>query len=269
MNKNLSLFLIGIIISISSFAQKPKKIFSFLEEGKLQEAMEEYNLISSEKKYDNEDKILFEISNCLLMIAPNSSKYNPIQSIKNFNNLVIIDKEKEGVITFLKKYELDSLKISERIHSEIVIQAKKINSIESYSNALIFCSISSKDELQKLLERQILDKAKFNNSISELNNYIQSYSNYKIEATNYRDSIVLSIVPKEYNALLKFTKEFPTSKFNTEIKLKLPDLLLKESLEINTLESLKKFITEFPNDSRINIVNHYCPIKIEINRFTS
>jgi hypothetical protein len=146
MNKNLLLFLIGIIISLGSFAQKPKKIFSFLQEGKLQEAMEEYNLISSEKKYNNEDKVLFEISNCLLMIVPNSSKYNPIQSIKNFNNLVILNEEKEGVITFLKKYELDLLKISERIHSEIVNEAKKNNTELGYKNAI---EVSTKKNSKK------------------------------------------------------------------------------------------------------------------------
>lgn len=255
MRKTIFLFMC-MLISYISFAQKPKKIFSSLQEGNIIEAQLEYDKFSSENKYNHEEIILFKLANSLLMIAPSSKSYNPIESIVNFNNIFISTDEKEDIIKFLEKYELDLSKISQRIHSEIVVQAKKLNSIESYSNAIGLCLPRYKEELQTLLERKTLDIAKYNLSVNDLNIFIFNYSNsiYNTEAIDFRDSIALSKVPNNYEAMLAFSKEYPNSKFSKDIISNLSNLLFEESIDLNTVQSLRKFISIYPNDSRVNIV---------------
>jgi hypothetical protein len=282
-----------LVISTYTIAQKPKKIFSSLKEGNIIEAQLEYDKISSENKHKEKEIILFKIANSLLMIDPTSNSYNPIESIVNFNKIFISTDEKEDIIKFLEKYELGLSKISERIHSEIVVQAKKLNSIESYNNALQVCTENNrlellqlkeiaiyrkiiidrdiigykafimnypqskyKDEIQSLLERNVLDVAKKNKLVGELNSFLTEYSNssLKQEATDFRDSIILSKVTNEYDAMLAFTIEYPNSVYTNEIQLKLSDLLYKESIELNTIESLKRFIKEFPNDIKVKSI---------------
>ncbi len=295
MKKNILLILV-LFISFGSFAQKPKKIFSSLQEGNLQEAFLEYDKISSEKKYDIDEVIIFDLAKCLFLIEPSYPRYNPILSIKNFNGIFIPTDEQEGIIKFLSKYELNSEMISARIHAEILIEAKKLNTIESYSNALQVCSeryrlellqlqedaiyrktildkdiivykafISSypiskyKDEIQSLLERTVLDLAKKNQVVSELNSFMKEYSSssLKQEATDFRDSIVLSKVPNEYDAMLAFTMEYPTSKYLNGIKNELPNLLYKEILQSDyNFNKCEVFIKQYPIDERTSILEN-------------
>ncbi len=292
--KKYLLILLWLTISYSTFTQKPKKIFSSLLEGNLQEAEAEYGKLNiAENKYSVKEDILLDIANCLLMIEIKSPRYNPIVSIMDFNGVYIPNEEKEDIIKFLAKYELDLEKISDRIYSEIVIQAKKLNTIESYANALQVCSERNRiellelqeeavyrmtildksiiaykafiirypksyhrNEIQSLLERTVLDLAKKSQVIEELNSFIQEYSTSKLnqEATDFRDSIVLLKVPNNYDSMLAFIKVYPNSKFTNEVKTKLPNILYNESIELNTIESLNRFINEFPIDIRTDSI---------------
>jgi hypothetical protein len=93
MNKVILLLVLSLAISIGSYAQKPKKIFASLQENNLPLALEEYSKIKSEKEYDNEDKVLLKLANCMFQIDSNYQKYNPIQAIKDFNGTYIMNLE--------------------------------------------------------------------------------------------------------------------------------------------------------------------------------
>jgi hypothetical protein len=287
-----------LISSIDCYAQKPRKIFSHIQENNLNLALEEYAKIKSDKVYDTDEKILFEIADCIFLINKSYPKYNPILSIKYFNNIYNnldnyfnTPKSKKEIHEFLAKYDLTFDTIANRIQTEIAFEAKKINTVESYDKALEVCSnkyrfelaqlkeeafylqtinertiiayktfilnySNSKhvSEIQALLERKVLDNAKIIASVNDLNKFLVEYptSNLKQEAIDYRDSIVFSNIPNTYDTMLAFTKEFPYSKYLKGAESKLPDLLYNESIELNTVESLKRFINEFPNDLRVD-----------------
>ena len=318
MKKHL-LILLWLTMSYSTFAQKPKKIFYSLQEGNLQEAQEEYAKIKSNKAYDTEDKILFEIADCIFLINKSNTNYNPIQSInyynniyKNIDNYFNTPKSKKDIVEFLAKYDLTFDKISNQINAELVQEAKQLNTVESYSKALEVCagnyrlellqlkeeasynktlqeaSINSyksfiinynqslhKDEIQSLLERKVLNIAKINQSLDELNSFIKEYPNSKLnqEAADIRDSIMLSKVPNEYDAMLAFTKEYANSKFINDIQLKLPDLLFEKVVQENTFESFSRFIKVYPQDFRIKEINEKISaldfIEISINKINN
>jgi hypothetical protein len=317
MKKSSLIFTLLMFISFGTFAQKPKKIFSSLQEGNLREAESEYNKLNiEENKYSVSEDILLDLSKCLLLIEPTSriTKYNPIQSIEVFNAIFIPFDIKEDIIKFLSKYELDLEKISDRIYSEIVIEAKNLNTVESYSSALKVSSedhrlellqlqeeavyistIVDKDikgykaflatfpqskykyEIQSLLERSVLDIAINNQVVGELNLFIKEYfsSSLKQEATDFRDSLVLSKVPNEYDSLLAFTRDYPNSKFIDGIQLKLPDLLYefnfldtlmyKKSINSNSYFALKSYANNFPNGFFIDTISKIIDLNYKIN----
>ncbi len=289
-----------LISSIDCYAQKPRKIFSYLQENNLNLALEEYAKIKSDKVYDADKKLLFEIANCIFLIDKTYSNYNPIESINHFNRIyfdgmiIYAIEDKDEIIKFLSKYDLTLKKIFTNIHAEIVNEAKKINTIESYDKALEVCtynyrhelsqlkeevaykktlqeaSITSyksfiqnynlsnhKDEIKSLLERKVLDNAKSNQSVDDLNSFLVEYksSNLKQEATDFRDSIVLSKVPNNYDAMLAFTNEYANSIYTNNVKLKLGDLLF-ERIEINGLiNDYQLFIDLYKQHYRFTEIN--------------
>lgn len=90
MNKSLIYLVLFLILNTISFSQKPRKIFSALQEKKLTEAIIEYQKIDATKNYDIEDLTLFELSKCLFMIdSTYNEKSKYIYLLFNINKLVI------------------------------------------------------------------------------------------------------------------------------------------------------------------------------------
>ena len=119
------LFLFTLCLNLN--AQKPKKIFNYLQENQLTLAVEEYNKISSDKDYDNDDKVLFTYANCLFQIDTNYQKYNPTQAIKEFNGINVSSEYKESIYNFFGKYSLSPEVINQKIINEIYKEAIKLN----------------------------------------------------------------------------------------------------------------------------------------------
>jgi hypothetical protein len=135
--KQTYLFILFCILTFVSFGQRPRKIYSLLLEKNVSEALNELNKFDSQKKYDKDDLIFFEIAKSLLMIEKGVGMYNPIKSIQTFSNISIPPEYKEDIDVFLNKYQLDLNKISILINSELVVEAKLTNSIEAYSKVSI------------------------------------------------------------------------------------------------------------------------------------
>ena len=290
--------LLVLNFSFIGYSQKPKKIFSEIKENNLQASIEEFQKIETNKEYDLDDRLYFEIANCLFLINQKYLEYNPIESCKLFNKIQqnsdlkkYLTEHEKKVNEFLLKYELSFVKIEDMIQLEVLKEAKKINSIESYDNALnvskepynnellklkeiayyfktlsdnnisslkLFLSLypQSKftNEIQLLLEKKVFEKAKNNGSISELNLFISEYktSTLKQIAIDLRDSLHISKIDKQYDSLVAFLDKNPNSKFTEHIKLRLPDVLYEESIKLNTVQALQKFVTLYPNDIRVN-----------------
>jgi hypothetical protein len=107
--KRFFLIFLLLTISCSSIAQKPRKIFSYLQENNLNLALEEYAKIKTDKVYDADKKLLFEIANCIFLIDKTYSNYNPIESINHFNRIyfdgmiIYAIEDKDEIIKFLSK----------------------------------------------------------------------------------------------------------------------------------------------------------------------
>ena len=109
-NSNIKYYVLVafFLASINISAQKPRKIFNYLQENQLSLAVEEYNKISADKEYDNDDKVLFAYAKCLFQIDTNYQKYNPTQSIKEFNGIYISSESKEFISNLISSNDICS-----------------------------------------------------------------------------------------------------------------------------------------------------------------
>ncbi len=266
------LFLFTLCLNLN--AQKPKKIFNYLQENQLPLAVEEYNKISSDKDYDNDDKVLFAYANCLFQIDTNYQKYNPIQSIKDFNNNYVNSDIKEFVYKFLGKYSLSPEIISERINREIHLQAKKINTVESYKNALNVCSFQYQKELASLLENETFNNALKKMNIIDFNAFIDTYplSLNKVKAILIRDSLgyleTLNInTIKSYKTYLE---SYPNNRFKNKVLNIIDSLAFFESKNQNSITSFNDYINNYKEGKYLDkaitikdslIINNYLNYK--------
>ena len=144
------LFIFSFCLNVN--AQKARKIFNYLQENQLSLAVEEYNKISSDKEYDNDDKVLFAYAKCLFQIDTSYQNYNPTQAIKEFNGTIISSEYRQSIYKFLGKYTLSPEVINQKIINELYKEAIKLNTVESYTNALNYYSQEHNDNVVKLLE---------------------------------------------------------------------------------------------------------------------
>jgi hypothetical protein len=248
--KHLGLsILILLAFCLNLNAQKPRKIFNYLQENQLTLAVEEYGKITLDKEYDNEDKVLFTYAKCLFQIDTNYQEYNPTQAIKDFNGTYISSENRESIYKFLGKYNLSPEIISDRIHRKNYLQAKKINTVESYKNALEVCSFQYKEELTSLLENETFKNACEKMNIIDFNVFIETYplSLNKDKAILIRDSLgfgeAINInTIKSYNTYLQ---AYPNNKFKKKVLNIIDSLAFVESKNQNSIISFSNYINNY------------------------
>jgi hypothetical protein len=211
--------------------------------------------ITTNSKLDNEEEILFQLGTCLVESIPNYNFFNPNKAYTEFKSISIVNSE--SINKFLLKYDLSIESIKDSILNGVYIESKSINTVSAYENALTICNTCRyKDELSKLICNRAFDDSKRIMSESSLNHFIQNYNGCDLvpKAIDLRDSIVFKGLKKTYSNYLVFTKNYPNSKLTSKIIQELPDILYQEAIDSNTFESLTRFVTIFPNDSRVKAV---------------
>jgi len=140
--------------------------------------------------------------------------------------------------------------LKEEAFFQRTLKERTISSCKTF--LLNYANSKHKTEIEYLLERILLNTAKKNQSLVDLNSFISEYPSSKLkqEAIDCRDSIALLKVPNDYKLMTAYIKEYPNSKFNKEVLNKLPDLLYNECVKLNTIESIQKYLKTYPNDSR-------------------
>ena len=247
----LKVLIISLLFISNLYSQSVKKIFKQIKNNEIELAIIESEKTDSREKFDEEEKVLFQLGKCLLMSNEKSSLFKPYDSYNLYKSLTIT--KKEDVDEFLSKYELSLNKISDLIFQGIVIEAKKLNTVSSYEAALNICKpCNYETELIDLKIDAAYIEAKKILTLKSLNEFILNYpkSKHLIDVTDIRDSIALTKSKKDYSSLLNYTKQYPNSKLTPKIIQELPDVLYIEAIAENTLESLKNFINVYPKDLR-------------------
>ncbi len=137
-------------------------------------------------------------------------------------------------------------------------KAKSNNSIDSYKYFIdAYPKSKHVTEIQAKLYESAFENAKANMAVPSLNQYIDTYLNSDNEnipiAIHLRDSLVFSTLTKSYSEYLGFANQYPNSEYTPKIMEDLPNLLYAQAVNDNNLESYELFITNYPDDSRVNI----------------
>lgn len=240
-----------VIVNVS--AQKPRKIYKYIQENQLNLAVDEYNKMAWDKEYDNDEKVLFSYAKCIFQIDTNYQYYNPIQAIKEFN---VIYGTSESIYKFLRKYNLSPEIISEKIHQEIYFQAKRINTVDSYKKALKVCSNSYISELTNLLEISTYKLVKSNKDISQLENFLKTYhsSVYKNEVQDLLEREILDSYKQKgnFDSLNLFISKYESSKYIAEA-IDLRDSLILIKGNVNKILIKDNDLEELVSDRPENI----------------
>ena len=126
----LKVLIISLLFISNLYSQSVKKIFKQIKNNEIELAIIESEKTDSREKFDEEEKVLFQLGKCLLMSNEKSSLFKPYDSYNLYKSLTIT--KKEDVDEFLSKYELSLNKISDLIFQGIVIAAWKSSKYESY-----------------------------------------------------------------------------------------------------------------------------------------
>jgi hypothetical protein len=254
-------------------AQNEKKIFKYIEEGNIEDATNELKKTDYSKGYKRKKLLLIQLGNILLLGNENYQSYEPVNACNLFKSLSISNLESIELNDFLADYSLNLNTISDLLYTNILNEAKKINTESSYDDALNICKpckyeVEIKNlkvkaaynacinkgtvegykyfiekysdtayisDVTELLNKKAFEEAKTNMTVVSMNNYINSYSNsiYIKSAIDIRDSLALPKNKTDYYSLLKYTKEYPNSKFTPKIiNVELPTILQNEALAL-------------------------------------
>jgi len=296
----LLLYFLSSTLFTNLNAQNVKKIFKYIEKEKIEEAVLELKKIDSKEKYERKEVLLIQLGTCLILSNEKCQSFKPYEAYHLFKSMSISNLESNEVEDFLSKYDLNLIKVSDLIFKGILIEAKKINTESSYDAALYVCKPCNYDlevrdlkskaaykecinkgtvegykyfiemyanteylnEVTDLLNKKAFDEAKSTMTIESMNNFINNYSNslFKNSAIEIRDSIALPRKQRNYTSLLKYIKQYPNSKYTPNIISELPNILYNEAITKNTVESLKKFITDYPSDLRASEIKNILEI---------
>jgi hypothetical protein len=302
------ILIVVLFFSTTINAQNLKSIYKNIVKEDYNDVQAEYN--KSNNEFNNEEKILLELSKCILYSKSKYQSFKPREAFNIYKSISIINlsqNEQTNINEFLSKYTYTITGIYDTIIKGVFLESKTLNTIESYDEAIQICNDckykielqnlkevsaykqavnygnveileqflinypTSKltDEIEGLLHTKAFERATLINTVTSMNEYIERYTKSILisNAYRYRDSLVLSITPKDYYSLLKFVNTYPNSVYSNLIKKDLANLLYKESIDSNDYFKLDEFIRVYPNDFRVeNVKNQLYKIKYyEIN----
>jgi len=245
------------VIVFSGYSQNIKKIYKSIKNSEIEEAIIESSKTDSKAKFDENENILFQLSQSVLQSISNSSVFKPYDAFNQFKSIPI--NKADEINDYLNKYELNINKIQELIYTGVVYEAKKQNSESSYNKALEICKpCSYENELIDLKTSSAYNECKAKQSVNGYKYFIDNYPSSKFtnEIQELYCQISFELVKNSLNKseLQKFIKSIHSNKnlkSNNFCQNKIQvvnDII--DSLTIleigNNYDELKQFIIENP-----------------------
>lgn len=269
-------------IVLSGHSQNIKRIYKAIKNNELEDAISESSKTDSKTKFDENENILFNLSQCLLQSNPNSTVFKPYEASNLFKSISII--KVDEINEYLNKYNLNLNKIQEFIYAGVVFEAKKENTESSYTRALEVCKLCSFEK--ELIDLRILcayNNCKKINNVDGFNNFLKNYPSNKFSSEIgelfcqliYDKAKTLSNKNHLQKLLINITrnKNLENNNFCQNKAQEIRDLC--DSLSIIEIgedyEGLKKFTIDFPNSKYTSKVIQKLPDVLykEVNQSNS
>ncbi|MEC4050074.1 SBBP repeat-containing protein [Flavobacterium sp. SUN046] len=155
------------------------------------------------------------------------------------------------------KYKIE---INNLIETNYYTESKNIGTIDSYNSYINkYPKSQNKGEIEKLLYLKAFEIAKTDLTLDSMKKYIKSYpkSDWVPKASELIDSLALDLVKiRNYKSISEYIQSYPNSKYNSELKLKLPDYLYDEIKGNDNIEYCNLFLDNYLKDERSNEVKN-------------
>lgn len=276
-------------------AQSLKKMYSHLEKNNLEKAVAEHLKFTKVKSYEDIfifelSSCLILINENYPDYAPYKALAEFEATNKKPANLVDVDKFLKKYKLSIEKvqnmiyekilYDAKKENTEESFQKALEVckncfynsEANKLMELAAYSEAKQHNTISALNKFtmkypQSEFIAALTDTVRasaFNDAMEKmtiasfeyfLNNFEKNGNKYYNTSLHLRDSIAFSHVRKSYSGYTKFLKDYPDTQYTQLIKNGLPELHYNEALRKNDIDLLELFILNYPNDSRVHIIN--------------
>lgn len=255
MNKKLSMLALAGMVSLSSFAVNSADIIKQVRKGKIEDALKSRSKVKSQIT-DSKEKLLYDISECLIYNSPKYAKYDPKKAYQLYINISYSDYiEDRYVTTVLKdnKYTIESIRLD--IEKNLMDYAKQKGTTFAYDEIIDLCQgCSYLSDAKALKENLVYENALRNATVSDVEQYIADYpdSPNKAKAIALRDSLAYAKLPETADAYSNYISMYPDSKWVPTLKTSLEKMAYNEAKEKNTINAYARYIVNYPdNKSRV------------------
>ncbi|MCK9155152.1 MAG: WG repeat-containing protein [Paludibacteraceae bacterium] len=247
----ISLALVGMV-TFSSFALDSGDVIEQVVEGKFEKAIKSRAKLGSNIS-DSREKLLYDISECLLYNSPKYAGYNPMKAYSLYKNIsysdFLYDKK---VMDVLRENEISIESIRESVEKNLMAYAKKKATVAAYDEIIGACQgCSYLSDAKALKEDLLFTQTMKNASIRDVEKFIADYpkSPKKAQAIAFRDSLAYVSLSATSDAYNNYILTYPESKWVPNLKSKLEKMAFEEAEKLNTINAYAKYIATYPENT--------------------
>lgn len=244
----ITLALVGMV-TFSSFALDSGDIIKQVRKGKYENAVKSRAKIEN-KISSSREKLLFDISECLLYNSPKYAGYNPLKAYSLYKNISYSDYLYDKlVMDVLRENEITIEMIREEIEKNLMSYAKTKGTLEAYDEIIGACQgCSYLSDAKAVREDLLFQQTLKNATVRDVEKFIADYPNSpkKAQAVALRDSLAYVALPATSDAYTSYVFTYPDSKWVPVLKSKLEKMAFEEAERMNTINAYAKYIANYP-----------------------
>lgn len=252
-SKLLAMSFAGLFAMSASAAIESADIIKQVSKGKFEDALKSRSKIAN-KLTDSKEKLLFDISECMLYNSPKYAKYNPVKAYKLYVNIsysdYLYDKK---VMDVLRENKMSIESLCESIEKNMMKYAKDKNTVEAYDEIITACqgcSYLSDAKAQK--ETLIFNSYLKNATVKDVEKFLADYpdSPKRAAAVRLRDSLAFVALPPSADAYMQYISMYPKSNWVPTLQSKLEKIAYDEAKQKDDINTYAKYIANYPDNTK-------------------
>lgn len=246
----------GLFAASASAAIESADIIKQVSKGKFEDALKSRSKIAN-KLTDSKEKLLFDISECMLYNSPKYAKYNPVKAYKLYVNISYSDYLYDRkVMDVLRENKLTIEDLSESIEKNLMKYAKDKNTVAAYDEIIGVCQgCSYLSDAKAQRETLIFNSYLKNATVKDVEKFLADYpdSPKKPAAVRLRDSLAFVALAPTADAYAQYISMYPNSNWVPTLQSKLEKIAYDEAKQRNDINTYAKYIANYPdNEKKVN-----------------
>lgn len=243
----------GLFAVSASAAVECADIIKQVSKGKFEDALKSRSKIAN-KLTDSKEKLLFDISECMLYNSPKYAKYNPVKAYKLYVNISYSDYLYDRkVMDALRENKMTIESLCESIESNLMKYAKEKNKVEAYDEIISVCQgCSYLSDAKAQRETLIFNSYLKNATVKDVEKFLSDYpdSPKRAAAVRLRDSLAFVALQPSADAYSQYISMYPKSNWVPVIQSKLEKIAYEEAKKKDDINTYAKYIANYPGNEK-------------------